>query len=63
MIMSRESRLCYHAVPKIIKTNVNWINDDSQDADEDRSNESHFSENTKEGKESLLSKDIVCNLD
>lgn len=24
--MSKESRLCYHAVPKIIKTDVSWIN-------------------------------------
>lgn len=25
VVMSKESRLCYHAVPKIIKTNVEWI--------------------------------------
>lgn len=24
--MSKESRLCYHAVPKIMKTDVSWIN-------------------------------------
>lgn len=26
VVMSRESRLSYHAVPKIVKTDVNWIN-------------------------------------
>lgn len=24
--MSKESRLCYHAVPKIMKTDVSWLN-------------------------------------
>lgn len=24
--MSRESRLCYHAVPRILKTDIAWIN-------------------------------------
>lgn len=25
VVMSKESRLCYHAVPKIINTDINWI--------------------------------------
>lgn len=40
VVMSKESRLSYHAVPKIVKTNVDWISevidnhaDDSNDAD------------------------------
>lgn len=24
--MSKESRLCYHAVPRIMKTDIEWIN-------------------------------------
>lgn len=40
VVMAKESRLCYHAVPKILKTNVTWINElvncsKSQDSDQD----------------------------
>lgn len=27
VVMSKESRLCYHAVPKIMKTDVSWLNE------------------------------------
>lgn len=33
--MSKESRLCYHAVPRIMKTNVNWLNTPMNDAPDD----------------------------
>lgn len=50
--MSKESRLCYHAVPRVMKTDVSWLNslpttdnetetinrDDDVDADSDNSN-------------------------
>lgn len=33
VIMAKDSRLCYHAVPKILKTNVNWINESIKDSE------------------------------
>lgn len=48
--MSKESRLCYHAVPRILKTDIAWINesingnDDSECTETDVnivSNENH----------------------
>lgn len=32
--MSKESRLCYHAVPRIIKTNTDWVNLPLNETDE-----------------------------
>lgn len=32
--MSKESRLCYHAVPRIMKTNTDWINSSLNITDE-----------------------------
>ena len=32
--MSRESRLCYHAVPRIMKTDVGWLNSPLNETDE-----------------------------
>lgn len=37
--MSKESRLCYHAVPRILKTDIAWINESI-----DECNESEFTE-------------------
>lgn len=32
--MSKESRLCYHAVPRILKTDTTWINETKNEADD-----------------------------
>lgn len=32
--MSKESRLCYHAVPRIMKTDVDWMNSPLNESDE-----------------------------
>lgn len=37
--MSKESRLCYHAVPRIMKTDINWVNEPSNEIDETSYNE------------------------
>lgn len=37
--MSKESRLCYHAVPRILKTNVDWVNEPLNETDAIKHNE------------------------
>lgn len=35
VVMSKASRLCYHAVPKILKTDVKWINSSVEGSSDD----------------------------
>lgn len=54
--MSRESRLCYHAVPKIMKTDVTWLNAPLEEPKEANSNDGDFDaqeENTNRKKRRL----------
>lgn len=37
--MSKDSRLCYHAVPKIVKTDIAWINAPLNETDDINSKE------------------------
>lgn len=63
--MSRESRLCYHAVPKIMKTDVNWLNSPLEESKEANSNDGDFDareENTNRKKRRLtMPNDTECN--
>lgn len=34
--MSKESRLCYHAVPRIMKTDIEWLNSPMNETDESK---------------------------
>lgn len=38
--MSKESRLCYHAVPRILKTDIAWINESINENDDSECTES-----------------------
>lgn len=37
--MSKESRLCYHAVPRILKTDIAWINESINEIDDSECSE------------------------
>ncbi|XP_031638219.1 nucleic acid dioxygenase ALKBH1 [Contarinia nasturtii] len=42
--MSKESRLCYHAVPRIVKTNIDWVNAPLNEIDTTKYSENEDSE-------------------
>lgn len=44
--MSKESRLCYHAVPKIMQTDITWINAPLED-DSDSFNTNELDDNNE----------------
>lgn len=61
--MSKESRLCYHAVPRILKTDITWINESiAEDTVNTNNIDATAGENTNCKKRRLTSSsDNYCN--
>lgn len=52
--MSKESRLCYHAVPRIMKTDIAWINQSINENDDTECTESDVESNENYSKKRRL---------